>query len=161
MVWNRLFMEVVDNEVVRRLKSHIGKEFNSSPSALGAWLKGTIRKVEPGSLTIEFVVRDEMTNTAKTLHGGATAAIIDDIIGMTVECLGRETFFTTINLSIDYLSAAKIGETITATSQIHREGKNIVNASCVITNAAGKTLSKGTSNLILTNFPKLGPGTLS
>lgn len=146
--------EVLENEIVKRLKSQIGKEFSTSPSALGAWLKGTIRKVEPGSLTIDFVVRDEMTNTAKTLHGGATAAIIDDTIGMTVECLGRDTFHTTINLSIDYLSAAKIGEVITATSKIHREGKNIVNADCVITNAEGKVLSKGTSNLILTNFSK-------
>jgi acyl-coenzyme A thioesterase PaaI-like protein len=71
-----------------------------------------------------------------------------------VACLGGDTFFTTLNLSIDYLSGARIGDVITATTHINREGKNIVNIDCVITNAEGKLLSKGTSNLIKTTIPK-------
>ncbi len=148
-------MEVIENEVIKRLKANIGKDLSKSPSAFGAWLRGTLRKVEPGSLTIEFTVRKDMTNTAETLHGGATAAMIDDIMGMTVACLETDTFFTTINLSVDYLSAARIGEVVTATTRINREGKNIVNIDCVVVNAEGKLIAKGTSNLIKTTIPKV------
>ena len=144
----------MENEVLNRLRDNIGKELTNSPSPLGSWLKGTIRKVEHGSLTIEFKVREDMTNTARILHGGATAAIMDDTMGMTVASLGHESFFATVNLSIDYLSSANIGDIITATTKINREGRHIVNIDCVIVNAKGKLLSKGTSNLFKTVIPK-------
>ena len=147
-------MEIEENEVVKRLKAHIGKELSNSPSPFGAWLRGTLRKVEPGSLTIDFTVRRDMTNTALSLHGGATAAMIDDTMGMTVACLGADTFYTTINLSVDYLSAAQIGDVITVTTHINREGKNIVNIDCMVTHQEGKLIAKATSNLIKTAIPK-------
>ncbi len=144
----------MENVVLQRLKDHIGKELSDSPSPFGSWLKGTVRAVEIGSLTIEFTVRKEMTNPAHILHGGATAAIMDDVMGMTVASLGHDSFFATVNLSIDYLSSAKVGDIITATSKINREGKHIVNIDCVIVNQDGKILSKATSNLFKTMIPK-------
>jgi acyl-coenzyme A thioesterase 13 len=147
-------MEDSDNEILRRLKSRLGKELTESPSPFGNWLRGTLRKVERGALSIEFTVRKEMTNPIQILHGGMTAAIMDDTMGMTVASLGSDVFYTTVNLSIDFLSSAKTGEIITATTRINREGKNIVNLDCVIVNAEGKLLAKGTSNLIKTTIPK-------
>jgi acyl-coenzyme A thioesterase 13 len=147
-------MEGNDNQVVQRLKAYLGRELTDGLSPFGNWLRGTFRKVEEGSLTIEFTIREDMSNPIKILHGGVTAAIMDDTMGMTVASLGRDTFYTTVNLSIDYLSSAKIGDTITASTKINREGKNIVNVDCLIVNAEGKILAKGTSNLIKTTIPK-------
>jgi acyl-coenzyme A thioesterase 13 len=116
------------------------------------WLNGTLRDAREGSITIEFVVREEMTNPMGILHGGITAAIMDDVIGTTVYSLGREYFYTSVNLVIDYLASAQKGETITASAQIIRAGKTIVNAQCEITNAEGKVLARGTSNLLTTSI---------
>lgn len=137
-----------------RLHSQIGKTLVNSPSAIGRWLAGTLKAVEPGSLTIEFVVREDMTNAMLTLHGGTTAAIIDDTIGMTASSLGGDTFYVTISLNIDYLSSGKIGDVLIAKTRTVREGNNIVNIECSLTNSAGKLLAKGTSNLAKSQIPK-------
>lgn len=136
--------------VIEQLKSQIGKPLSEHPSLLGRWLEGTLIDAELGSLTVEFDIRDNMTNAMKTLHGGATAAIIDDTIGMTAESLGHETHFVTLNLSIDYLSSAKSGQKIVAKTNTVREGRNIINIECVITSSEGKIIAKGTSNLYKT-----------
>jgi acyl-coenzyme A thioesterase 13 len=147
-------MNTNENEVLTKLKAHLNKNLSDSPSPFGAWLNGILRKVELGTLEIEFVVRKEMTNTAHIMHGGAIAAIMDDTMGMTVASLGHDTFFTTLNLSIDYLSSAKEGDVIIAKTKINREGRHIVNIECEIVTPEGKLLSKGMSNLFKTSIPK-------
>jgi acyl-coenzyme A thioesterase 13 len=142
------------NPVLDKLRSIIGQDLSQSPAPLGAWLCGIVRKAEYGSLTVEFTVRRDMTNTLGFLHGGATAAIMDDLMGMTVSSLGREHHFVTLNLSIDYLYGAKEGETITATTHVVREGKQVANLTCEIVNAEGKLLSKASSNLMKTGLKK-------
>lgn len=142
------------NKILTQLQARLGKELSDSPSGLGRWLRGTLRNVEKGALTIDFDIREEMTNPIHILHGGALAAIMDEVMGMTAATLDKDTFYTSINLVIDFLSSGKPGETITARSRIVREGKNIVNTECIITNADGKLLAKGTSNLIRTEIPK-------
>ena len=147
-------MKTNENEVLTKLKAHLGKDLSDSPSPFGAWLNGIVRKAELGALEIEFIVRKEMTNTAHIMHGGSIAAIMDDTMGMTVASLGHETFFTTVNLSIDYLSSAKEGDVILAKTKINREGRHIVNIECEIVTPEGKLLSKGMSNLFKTSIPK-------
>ena len=142
----------MQDTILDRLKSLVGKPFISSPSLFGRWLNGTLLEVERGSMTFSFEVRDDMTNPLGTLHGGATAGIIDDIIGLTAATFGQENFYVTINLSIDYLSGAKVGDVIVAKSQTIREGKNISNIECIVKNADGKIIAKGTSNMMKTDI---------
>lgn len=147
-------MNLSKNEVLAKLQARLGKNLSDSPSPFGAWLNGIVRKAELGVLEIEFTVRKEMTNSAQIMHGGAIAAIMDDTMGMTVACLGHDTFFTTVNLSLDYLSSAKEGDVIIAKTKINREGRHIVNIECEIVTLEGKLLSKGMSNLFKTSIPK-------
>ena len=132
-------------------RSLIGQDMRQSPSPLGRWLNGTLLAVEEGSLTVEYIVREDMTNPMRILHGGAAAAIIDELIGSTVYTLGREYIYTSVNLNVDFLHSARLGEVITAQTRIVRAGKNIVHAECVITAAGGKIIAKAVSNLIQTS----------
>jgi uncharacterized protein (TIGR00369 family) len=93
-----------------------------------------------------------MTNPMGILHGGMVAAIMDDVIGATVFCLGADYFYTSVNLTIDFISSAREGDTVRAVSRIVRQGRNIVNAECSITGSGGKLLARGTSNLIMTTI---------
>ncbi len=138
----------MDNEVVRNFKNNIGKESINTPSPVGNWLKGIIREVEIGKLSIEFKIRPEMTNPMGFAHGGIFSLIIDEIIGATVFTLNLEHHFVTINLNVDYFANVKIGETVIAKSNIIRQGKNIINTECKIYNSENKLLVKGSSNLI-------------
>ena len=109
--------------------------------------------VEEGKLVFQYTVRNEMTNPFKTLHGGITAAMIDDAIGATLISLGESNFYVTINLAIDYFAAAKENDVILAETSIIKKGKTIVNAQCEIWNEdRSKLLAKGYTNLIKTEI---------
>ena len=137
------------NPVIEFFKSSIGKyAADMSPSPLGRWLNGKLISVEEGSVEVEFVVREEMTNPLKILHGGTSASMLDDVMGMTVYMLGRENFYTTVNLNVDYLSPAKVGDTLLVKSKIIRAGKTVINIECVIHNNDYKIVAKCTSNMV-------------
>ncbi len=142
------------NKVVDYFKSFIGKEMHNSPSPVSRFLKGVLQEVEEGMLKIDFVIREEMTNPMGRLHGGAIGLILDDVIGATVFTLPTENHFVSVNINIDFLFSAKIGETLTAESKIVRKGKSIIHAECILINKRGRIVAKSTSNLVATNIKK-------
>ncbi|WP_240625573.1 PaaI family thioesterase [Spirosoma pollinicola] len=124
---------------------------SGSISPFGRWLNGTIRVADYGRLVADFMIREEMTNPAGVLHGGAGAAILDDLVGAMVFTLGREYAYTSVNLTLDFLHAARLGEVVTATAEVIREGKNIVHCEGRIVAANGKIITKCATNLIQTS----------
>lgn len=132
-------------------QSMLGQSMSTSPSPLGRWLGGTLREAEYGKLVIDYVVREDMTNPATVLHGGAAAAILDDIAGAMVYAMGREYAFTSVNLNIDFLHAARLGDVITATALAVRAGKNIIHVESNLKAADGKIIAKAATNLIQTS----------
>lgn len=139
--------------LLEMLKDSIGKDMTNFAPPLTKWLGGTLLKAEHGEFEMSFVVRPEMTNPAGMLHGGIHAAILDDTIGMTVAALGLANLYVSVNLSIDFLAAARTGDTVIGKTKIIRAGKTIVNATAEIYNAQGQLLSRATSNLANTGMP--------
>jgi acyl-coenzyme A thioesterase 13 len=135
----------------------IGKpygEFCISPT--GKWLGGTLTEVRDDGLTIVFDVRDEMCNPFGALHGGIITTMLDELIGASVATLaGYENWFTTLNISIDFLAGAKLGDQVTAAAHIVRKGKNICHIEARLTRN-GKLLAKATSNMANTHNPIRG-----
>lgn len=140
------------NKRLAFLRARVGKDMSGSLSPFGGWLNGIIREVEYGRLVADFTVREEMTNPAGVLHGGAGTAILDDLIGVMVYSLGREYAYTSINLAIDFLHAARTGEVVTATANVIREGKNIIHCEGHILATSGKIIAKCATNLIQTSI---------
>ncbi len=139
--------------LLEMLKNSIGKDLTNFAPPLTKWLGGTLLKAEHGEFEVSFVVRPEMTNPAGMLHGGIHAAILDDTIGMTVAALGLANLYVSVNLSIDFLAAARIGDVVIGKTKIMRAGKTIVNATAELYNAQGQLLSRATSNLANTGMP--------
>lgn len=138
-----------ENKILPVLKAYIGKEFENNPSRYGAWLKGILTEAEEGSLTAEFTVRKEMTNGIGTLHGGVIAGILDDMMGITVVSLGDKNFFTTVNLTVDYLYPARENDVLTAKAFMIKKGKQIHHVQAELWNlATNKMIAKGNSNLL-------------
>lgn len=141
---------------LEHMKNLIGKEFTASPSPFMRWLNPIVISVEKGHLEFQYTIRPEWLNPIGNLHGGVTAAIIDDVLGATMFSLNEPTFYTTINNVIDYFSIGKNGENIIAETQITKLGKQFVNATCEIWNAdKSRLIAKGTSNLFRTEIKKL------
>lgn len=140
---------------LEKMKSFVGKEFTESPSPFMRWLNPIIKSAESGRLEFEYQIRPEWLNPVGSLHGGITAAIIDDVIGATMFSLNEPYFYTTINNTIDYFFSAKAGETIIATTRIIKKGKQFINAECEIWNSdKSRLIAKGNSNLFKTEIKK-------
>lgn len=134
------------------LQNFIGKEFTASPSPFMKWLNPIVVSAEEGKVQFQYTVREEWLNPMGNLHGGVTAAIIDDVIGATMFSLNEDSFIVTINNSIDYFSAAKEHDQIVAETKIIKRGKQFVNAECEIWNTdKSRLIARGTSNLFKIN----------
>ncbi len=137
---------------LEKLQSFIGKEFSESPSPFMRWLNPIVISAEEGQIEFQYTVRPEWLNPMGNLHGGVTAAIMDDIIGATMFSLNEKSFITTINNVIDYFSTAKENDRIIAETKIIKRGKQFVNAQCEIWNSdKTRLIARGTSNLFKIN----------
>jgi uncharacterized protein (TIGR00369 family) len=105
------------------------------------------------SITIEVTVRPEMCNPVGTLHGGIHSAILDEVIGMTVAAMGNDTHFVSLNMTTDYLRAARAGERVRATSKVIRKGRTAIHLIGQLTNSDGKELSRATQNMVSIGSP--------
>jgi acyl-coenzyme A thioesterase 13 len=140
--------EVPENPLMDVLRAHLGQPLTEMPSPFGAWLSGVLRAIEVDGLEVVYVVRPEMTNPAQVLHGGVTAAMMDELIGMTLFAFSSGTYHATVNLAVDYLSPARQGETVVARSRIVRQGRRLVNVECALRREDGALVARATSNLL-------------
>lgn len=141
-----------ENKSLDFLIKHIGHKMSKGLSPFGRWIDGKLLEASEGNVKIEIEVRNEMCNPIGTLHGGAIAGIMDEIMGIAVFSLGREYFYSTINLSIDYFAVSKENETIVAKSLVIKPGKNIIHVQGELWDSSEKKLlAKGTSNLFKVN----------
>jgi acyl-coenzyme A thioesterase 13 len=140
--------------IAQMLTNHIGKAYEGSTSPFHRWLNPIILSVEKGSVELEYPLRPEMLNPMDTLHGGITAAIVDDAIGVALFSLDKANFHSTINNTIDYLAPVLKNDAMIVKARIIKNGRNIVNGECVIySKQTGKLVAKGTSNLLDVGLP--------
>ncbi len=132
------------------IKNYEGKKFDHSLSQAGLWLNYTLEKVEIGYVEVSMLIRAEMGNPMKQLHGGMMSMLIDEISGLSFYTLNKGTFYTTVNLHVDFLYSVAVGETIFAKAKVLRAGKKIANIDCSVYNIKNELLAHSTSNLVNT-----------
>ena len=134
-----------------KLTNMIGKHFDTSASPAGRWLHYKILATEPGLVEASIFIRDEMTNPSNQLHGGMFALIADELCGLAYYSLGLDTFYTTLNLHLNYLYSANAGSTLFIKAQVIRSGKKIGHVSCEMYDEENKLLATASTNLVNTN----------
>ncbi|MBW7881808.1 MAG: PaaI family thioesterase [Caldilineaceae bacterium] len=138
----------MSNQRLELFRQYIGQRMVNGFSPMGTWLAGKLLDVHEGALTVSFDVRKEMTNPAGILHGGAAAAMLDEIMGVTVYLLNQADFYASVNLSIDYLASAREGDEIIGRTRVIRAGRRIINIEGWLESSSGERLVKATSNLV-------------
>jgi uncharacterized protein (TIGR00369 family) len=137
------------NKIAELLKAHEGKRFEGSTSPFHRWLNPVLARIDAGDVLLHYPLRDEMFNPMNTLHGGVTAGIVDDAVGVALFSLGKKNFHSTIQNNIDYLAPVLRQEFIQVRAVIIKNGKSMVHGRCEIFDMEGKKLlATGTSNLL-------------
>ncbi len=139
------------NKSLEQFKKLIGQKLDKMPSMAGNWLAGTLLEIDRDFIKVSYLVTAEMSNPARILHGGVASLMIDDVIGMGNFATGSEYLMTSINLNVDFLSAAQIGEKIEVSAKLVRSGSNLNHWEAVITKDSGKLVAKASSNMIKTH----------
>lgn len=97
-----------------------------------------VRLAEPGRSIFAVRLRDDLTNTFGSAHGGVLFTLADLTFGFTCNALGERA--VTASAAIDYLAPSDIGDLLIAEArEVHRAGRNAY-YDVEITNAAGRTL---------------------
>lgn len=144
-------MSTNEPTMLEKLQPLLGKPFGQyTLTPTGKQLDGTLIAADESGVALAFVVRDEMVNPAGTLHGGWMALMLDETIGMSTIVVSNGRFHATVNLAIDFLAPARVGETVTVRATIQRRGRRLTNVQGEITDSQGTLVARATSNLITT-----------
>ncbi len=134
---------------LEKLRTMLGSDSSRSISPLMRWLNPTLMSIEKMGLIYRYLIRREMTNPFGRLHGGVTAAIIDDAIGASMLAFDQDHLCLTVSNNIEYTASAKEGETIFAVTSIVENRSRIATAHCEIFNKDRSVLiAKGISKMI-------------
>jgi len=135
--------------LVQKMASGVGVRFGAySLTPIGQWLDGTIVSADENGIALAFDVRPEMANPAGTLHGGYVALMLDEVIGGSTMVCSNGRFYATINLAIDFLNPAQLGDVVTVRATIQRKGRRLWNVLGEVTRSDGVTVARATANLI-------------
>jgi len=84
-------------------------------------------RTRSGAVDLLFEVRQAHCNSRGFLHGGVLASLCDNAMGLSLamSLADKSPHVVTINLAIDYLDGAKLGDMVLIESRIVRSGGSI------------------------------------
>jgi uncharacterized protein (TIGR00369 family) len=88
-----------------------------------------------------------MTNPVGMLHGGVICGMIDECMGVNFICLGLEHFYPTINLNVDFFTAAKEGEIVVVRTQELSKENQLSTSKQMFLNNKHRLVAQASSNL--------------
>ena len=143
----------MDVKNVDRLKEMVGKYITKKNSKINHWMLSKLIDVTEGSVTCQFEVTDAMLNLNGTLHGGIAAAMMDDLMGLTIYSIGENNFFASMGLDVRFFRPVAKGDLVKASSKIIRRGRRVINIECSLTRSDGKLAAKCFSDMLRTERP--------
>jgi len=110
-------------------------------------LKETLGIVEddvtPGRVRCSLVLGDQHRNIQGVIHGSVVMAVLDTAMGHSLDAMLEATeFCSTTQFSLQFIRAARAGETLRAEGVVTRKGRRIAYLEGTCTNEAGETIAR-------------------
>lgn len=104
-----------------------------------------------GSVKVAYMVSDALANRFGALHGGMTAAMMDDVIslaaGLSVEW-GQIT--PTLEMKVSYIRQGKLGARLVAVARTVRRGSTVAFIEAELSDDAGALIATASSTIAIT-----------
>lgn len=111
--------------------------------------------VERGAIRVAYDTTQTLANRYGAIHGGMTAAIMDDVIalaaGLTIEW-GQIT--PTLEMKVSYLAQAKPGSRLIAYAHTVRRGGTVIFLDADLKDDAGKLIATASSTVMIAQVKK-------
>jgi uncharacterized protein (TIGR00369 family) len=111
-------------------------------------------RVHRDGLTIQVKLRDELMNSAGSLHGGVAASVADAAVGSALmyHC-GRARRFTTVELKVNYFRPVTEGRLV-ARSRLLRIGSSIAVGQVDLSDAKRRAVGVAIVTYMFIDAPK-------
>jgi uncharacterized protein (TIGR00369 family) len=111
--------------------------------------------VEKGIVRVAYAASDKLANRFGAIHGGMTAAMLDDVIslaaGLAIEW-GQIT--PTLEMKVSYIAQAKPGMRILAEARTIRRGGTVIFLEADLKDETGKLLATASSTVMIAQMKR-------
>ena len=113
-----------------------------APSRAWAWLGLTLVETGEGTAVVDMTATDDMANSSGFVHGGIISTLADSAMGRSVHTIKPGVVrATSFDLKLNFINAAKIGESLRATGKVIHAGRRTVVAECRVEDSNGKLVA--------------------
>ncbi|MBM3155859.1 MAG: PaaI family thioesterase [Chloroflexi bacterium] len=124
------------------------KRFDDSPYAHIMGMK--LVELSKGYAKVQMELKKEFLNWENLIHGGVIASLLDQAFGCSLNTL--ENIYVAVQLNVNYLAAAPVGETLFAESKVIYAGKKLGVSEMTVVDSKDKTIARATGTTV-----SLGP----
>ncbi|HEY1456015.1 MAG TPA: PaaI family thioesterase [Candidatus Dormibacteraeota bacterium] len=125
---------------------------DSLPSSRAwAWLGLRLMETGAGTATVEMKATEDMANHSGFVHGGMISTLADSAMGRSLRTLEPGVVRAmSFDLKLNFISAAKIGETLRATGRVIHSGRRTMVAECRVEGADSRLVATASATFAVT-----------
>jgi uncharacterized protein (TIGR00369 family) len=104
-----------------------------------------------GTATVEMKATEDMANHSGFVHGGMISTLADSAMGRSLRTLEPGVVRAmSFDLKLNFISAAKIGETLRATGRVIHSGRRTMVAECRVEGADSRLVATASATFAVT-----------
>ena len=120
-------------------------------SKLWTWLGLETVETGDGTATVEMTPTEDMANHSGFVHGGMISTLADSAMGRSLRTLTPGVVRAmSFDLKLNFISAARIGETLRATGRVVHGGRRTVVTECRVEGPGGKLVATASGTFTVT-----------
>jgi uncharacterized protein (TIGR00369 family) len=113
-----------------------------APSRAWAWLGLKLVETGEGTATVDMRATEDMANYSGFVHGGMISALADSAMGRSLRTLTPGiTRAMSFDLKLNFINAAKVGETLRATGRVIHAGRRTIVTECRVEGQGGRLVA--------------------
>jgi uncharacterized protein (TIGR00369 family) len=104
-----------------------------------------------GEATVEMTTTEEMANLSGFVHGGMISTLADSAMGRSLRTLNPGVVRAmSFDLKLNFISVAKIGETLRATGRVVHAGRRTAVTECRVEGGDGRLVATASATFVVT-----------
>ena len=116
-----------------------------------AWLGLELVETGEGSATVQMTAKEDMANHSGFLHGGMISALADSAMGRSLRTVKPGVVRAmSFDLKVNFINAARIGETLRATGRVVHAGRRTMVATCRVVGNEGRLIATASGTFAVT-----------
>jgi uncharacterized protein (TIGR00369 family) len=122
-----------------------------APSRAWEWLGLKLVETGEGTAVVEMETTEDMANHSGVVHGGMISTLADSAMGRSLRTLSPGVVRAmSFDLKLNFINAAKVGETLRATGHVIHAGRRTAVAECRVEGSDGRLVATASATFAVT-----------